>query len=86
MPLIISPAGTLCHAAFLYDGHEVFFLAASGQIRRTANNLVTPRRESGDQALHPLQGGHGPPRSGRVLPICISDLLTFSYQSLAKSY
>jgi hypothetical protein len=70
----------------LCDGHEVFFLAASGQIRMTANNLVTPRRESCDQALHRLQVGHGPPSSGRVLPICISDLLTFSYQSLAKSY
>jgi hypothetical protein len=68
------------------DGHEVFFLGASGQIRMTVNNLVTPRRESCDQVLHCLQGGHGPPRSGRVLPIRISDLLTFSYQSLAKSY
>jgi hypothetical protein len=59
----------LANPVTLCDGHEVFFLTASGQIRMTANNLVTPRRESCDQALHRLQGGHGSSlRSGTMLP------------------
>jgi hypothetical protein len=66
------------------DGHESSsWLPADPHDRQQLG--YAPERKR-DQALHRLQGGHGPPRSDRVRPICISDLLTFSYQSLAKSY
>ena len=52
----------------LCDGHEVFFLAASGQIRMTASNLVIPRRESCDQAPHRLQGGRSVTQIGQGAP------------------